>query len=240
VTTSSWRTASDVDTARVAGPNGRAAAAGGVPPGPVAPRRRLSGPRLLLGVLLLLGGALVGTAVAAQVDTRVPVLAAARPVAAGQTITDADLKTVRVAAESDAGTMPASERGSVVGRAAALPLAEGSLLSQRQVGALAWPAKGESVMAVAVKPGRAPSGLAAGAKVTVLVVPTSGGPAGSAGAAPSNSAQVVQARATVVSVEAAADQSGVTVVSLLLGETAAVRVASATGDVSLVQLGVGG
>ncbi|MEV6932106.1 hypothetical protein AB0M46_47515, partial [Dactylosporangium sp. NPDC051485] len=56
--------------------------------GPVL-RRRVSVPRVLLGVLLILGCALAGAAVANRIDTRLPVLATTRAVAVGQTISDA-------------------------------------------------------------------------------------------------------------------------------------------------------
>jgi hypothetical protein len=94
------------------------------------------------------------------------------------------------------------------------------------------------VIAVAVKPGHAPSGLTAGSRVSVLVLPSLGqaGTVGGGGSA----AAVVQAAATVVSVEQAGDQSGTSVVSLLLAAGDATRVASTTGDASLVQLGAGG
>ncbi len=89
-----------------------------------------------------------------------------------------------------------------------------------------------------VKPGRLPSGLPAGARVTVLVVPTgTPGGAGGAGGGQGGQPQVEKATATVVSVEAAADQSGATVVTLVLSAADATRIASAGGDVALVRLG---
>ena len=88
-----------------------------------------------------------------------------------------------------------------------------------------------------VKPGRLPSGLPAGAHVTVLVVAT-GTPGGVTGSSSSGGQpQVEKATATVVSVEPAADQSGTTVVTLVLSAGDATRVASASGDVVLVRLG---
>jgi len=121
---------------------------------------------------------------------------------------------------------------------AAVPLVAGTLLSPAQFGGPVWPGPGEGVIAVPVKPGRLPSGLTAGAHVTVLVVPT-GTPGGVTGTGPGQGGQppVEKAPATVVSVDAAADQSGTTVVTLVLSAADATRVASAAGDVALVQLG---
>jgi hypothetical protein len=205
--------------------------------GPVL-RRRISMRRVLLAVGLVLACALAGVIVAKRVDTRVPVLAAAHAISAGQTVTAADVTTVRVAAEAGVATVPASQLSTVVGRVAAVPLVAGTLLSPAQLGGPVWPGSGEAVIAVPVKPGRLPSGLSAGAHVAVLVVP-SGAPGGVTGPGPGQGgqSQVEKATATVVSVEAAADQSGATVVTLVLSATDATRVAAASGDVALVRLG---
>jgi hypothetical protein len=205
----------------------------GAPAGPVI-RRRISVPRVLLSALLILGLALAGAVVANQVDTRVPVLAAAHDIAAGQTITDADLVVVRVAAESGVATLPDAQRTTVAGQRAAMPVAAGTLLHAGLLGNVEWPAAGQSAIAVAVKPGHAPTGLTAGSPVTVLIVPA----AGAAGDAPAGG-PAVQARATVVSVEQAGDQSGQQIVSLLLAGNDATKVASAAGEARLIQLGAG-
>ena len=219
---------------RSAPPDSRAA---GRSAGPVL-RRRVSMRRVLLAVGLVLACALAGVIVAKRVDTRVPVLAAAHAISAGQTVTAADITTVKVAAEAGVATVPASQLSTVVGRVAAVPLVAGTLLSPAQFSGPVWPGPGEAVIAVPVKPGRLPSGLPAGAKVTVLVVPsgTPGGVTGTGGGQ-GGQPQVEKATATVVSVEAAADQSGATVVTLVLSATDATRVAAASGDVALVRLG---
>ncbi|MBG0569008.1 SAF domain-containing protein [Actinoplanes aureus] len=206
----------------------------GAPAGPVI-RRRISVPRVLLGAVLILGLALAGAIVANRVDTRVPVLAVARDIAAGQTITDADLTVVRIAAEAGVATVPEAQRTTVAGRTASMPVAAGTLLHEGLLGEVVFPAAGQAVIALGVKPGHAPSGLAAGTKVTVLIVPT----AGAAGGVATSAGPVVHAKATVVSVEQAADQSGQQVVSLLLASADATKVASTVGEPSLIQLGAG-
>jgi hypothetical protein len=221
--------------ARPAPAQGRGAGHGSA--GPVL-RRRVSKARLLLAVGLVLACALAGVIVAQRVDLRVPVLAAARAIAAGQTVTADDVTTVKVAVEAGVATVPASQLSTVVGRLAAVPLVAGTLLSPNQFGGPVWPGQGEAVIAVPVKPGRLPSGLPPGARVTVLAVPTGtpGGVTGTGGGQ-GGQLQVEKATATVVSVEAAADQSGTTVVTLVLSAADATRVASASGDVALVRLG---
>jgi hypothetical protein len=225
--------------------------------GPVM-RRGVSFPRLLFGVLLVLGCALAGAMVVRRVDTRVAVLATARQVGAGQVLTDADLTVVRVAAGSGLATVPDSRRDEVLGRTAVLPLLPGSLLSPGQVGQVAWPPAGQSVVALAVKAGHAPNGLTAGLRVTVLIVSTSTSTGSGSGttSTPATSttsaasatggvsggedvSRVVRADATVVAIREGSDQSGTTLVSLLLVAADAIRVACAPGDAALVQLGVG-
>lgn len=213
---------------------GTMSANGAVPTPPRGPvlRRRVSPLRILLAVLLILGFALAGAVVANRIDTRLPVLATAHAIDAGQLITDADLTVVRVAADSTVRTVPEADRGSVVGKTAAVPLVAGALLSPAQLGAAAWPPAGQSLVAVGVKSGRLPSGVAAGSHVLVLIVPTS------TNAGTGSTPQVVQAEATVWSLEEAKDQSGDTAVSLLIADADGRRLASAVGDVTLVQLGV--
>jgi len=178
---------------------------------------------------------LAGVIVAQRVDIRVPVLAAAHAISAGQVVTADDVTTVKVAAEAGVATVPASQISTVVGQVAAVPLVAGTLLSAAQFAGAVWPGSGEAVIAVPVKPGRLPSGLPAGARVTVLVVPT--GTPGGAGGGQGGQPQVEKATATVVSAEPATDQSGTTVVTLVLSAADATRIASTGGDVALVRLG---
>jgi hypothetical protein len=209
--------------------------ANGVTPAPRGPvlRRRISALRSLLAVVSILGFALAGAVVADRIDTRLPVLVTVHAIDAGQVITDADLAVARVAADSTVTTVPQTDRGSVVGRTAAVPLVAGALLSPAQLGAAAWPPAGQSVMAVGVKPGRLPSGVTSGSHVLVLIVPTP------TAAGTASTPQVLQAEATVWSLDEAKDQSGDTAVSLLIAAADGRRLAAVVGDVTLVQLGVG-
>jgi SAF domain-containing protein len=200
--------------------------------------------RLLTGVLLVLLLALAGVVAAVRVDTRVPVLAAATTIGAGQVLTVFDVTVVKVAADAGLATIPAGQASTVLGRVAAVPLVAGTLLSPAQFGGPVWPGAGQAVIAVPVKPGRLPSRLGAGAKVSVLVVPATTpatAPAGAAEAAGGcgggPQVPVAQATATVVSVQPAPDQSGAAVVTLLLGAGDGARIACAAGDVALMQVG---
>lgn len=208
---------------------------------PAWPGRRNSR-RMILGAFLVLATVVVFWQTDLRVNADQSYLSVARPVPAGQVITDADLRVVRVANASGLALMPAAQRSQVVGRSAVVPLAAGSLLTSEQVGPVAWPPAGQAVIALPVKPGRAPAGLAAGARVVVLVVPpaTAGGqpvPQPGSSSAPNGTAGVRRGVATVVSVDASEDQVGSQLVTLLLAADTAEAVASAPGDVSLVQLG---
>lgn len=198
---------------------------------PVGLKRRRSTPHMLLGVILVLVCAIAFAITGLRVDPRGPVLILARAVPAGHILTNADLAVVRIVPDSTLATVPESQRSAVVGHAVRLPLAANSLLSLNVLGPAAWPPPGQSVIAVAVKDGRAPADLTAGARVLVLVVP-----ANSAGSTGSAGPTIPQAHATVVAV-GAGDTNGTTVVSLLLTSANAVRIAGAPGEAALVVQG---
>ena len=187
-------------------------------------RRRRSLPRMIFGALAAVLGALVFAVVGLRADPGVDVLAVARPVAAGAQIVDADLRVVHIVADPALRVFPASQRSSVVGQIAAVPLAPGSLVTAEQLGAVTDPPPGQSVIAVGVKTGRAPAGLPVGASVLVLVVAQGNG---------GGEATPLQAPAVVRAVDPT-DSAGITVVTLQMSAESAVRIASATGDVALV------
>jgi SAF domain len=193
-------------------------------PGLVAARgtpRRRSVPRMLLGGLAVVLGAVVFAVVGLRTDPGVDVLVVARPVTAGEPVVDADLRVVHIVPDPALAVFASTQRSSVVGRVAAVPLVPGSLLTAGQLGTAADPPPGQSLVAVGVKAGRAPTGVAPGALVLVLVT-QDGQPS-----------STVRAPAVVRAVEPP-DAAGVTVVSLQLADPLAVRIAAASGDVALV------
>lgn len=203
----------------------------GPPPPPMRRTGRRSGKRVAAGVLLVV----VTVVVFWQVDLRrhadESFLATARPIAAGQTITAADLTVVRVGNASGLALLAGSARDQIVGRTATGPIPAGTLVTSAQVGPAAWPPAGQAVIAVAVKPGRAPAGLTPGTTVVVLVVPTAGQNQDD------KDRNAKKATAMVVSVATGTDQTGTQAVTLLLAADSAEQIASTAGDVSLVQVG---
>jgi hypothetical protein len=203
-----------------------------VPRLPVRPRRRV--PHLLLGVLLITVCALVFAVLALRAGGRATVLAVARPVGAGQAITAADLRVVRVAADPGVAVMPAAAAGQVIGRTTAVPLTPGVLLSPDQLGPASFPDAGQAVIGLLVSDGQYPPGLAPGARVAVVLTPE---PGVTIPITPVNRL----GDGLVVSVHPAADPIGGTRVGLVLPTGDALTVAGAgTGRVVLVALPSGG
>ena len=89
--------------ARPAGARGR----------PAARRRQL--PLVVVGVLLVIGGALAFADASLHLGSREEVLVVSEPLAAGQVITSSDLETVRVSTGTGLQVVPAGEEASVVG-----------------------------------------------------------------------------------------------------------------------------
>ncbi|MFC0531354.1 SAF domain-containing protein [Phytohabitans kaempferiae] len=194
-------------------------AAPAAPAGPLL-RRQVNVPRVLVAAVLIVGFAVAGAVLAGRIDARIPMLALARAVPAGQVLTDGDLRVVQVATDAALDAISDDDRATAVGQPAAVPLAAGTLLSRAHLGAGQWPPAGQAIVAALLKPGAAPPGLTAGSQVLPLVAATD--------AADLPQVTPPAAPAVVVSVQAAADQSGDTVVSLLLPVADAARVAAAT------------
>jgi hypothetical protein len=167
-----------------------------------------------------------------RAGSREPVLALARPVAAGQVITASDLRVVDVSAAGPVSLVPAWRQAQVAGRTATAGLPAGSLLAAGDVGAPS-PGRGQAWLGVALLPGRYPPDLAPGQHVGVLAAPAPGvrAPARVAG------------YGVVLSVTAAPapDTAGQMVVELDLPRdvVSQVTAAAAAGRVSLAVIAAG-
>ena len=215
--------------------------AGLQPPGQ-GPRRgrRRSVPLAAGGVVLVVVCALVFAEGFLQAGNRQPVLALARPVAAGQVITAADLETVRVSAAGPVSLVPASRQGEVAGSTAAVSMPAGTLLAGSDIGTPP-PARGQVRLGVAVKPGQYPPDLAAGQDVDVLATPASG-TTGSSSSGPGAALPVGQAVVLSVSSASASSATGETVVELQVSQDAMPQVAAANaaGQIALAAIPAGG
>ncbi len=193
----------------------------------------------MVGVLLVLGCALAFTDASLHLGSREEVLVVAQPVAAGQVLTGADVRTARVSTGSGLDVVLAGDEATVVGRRAAVALVAGSLLTTSEVGSAPPLGSGFDVVAVGLKPGAYPPELAPGDRVQIVPV-TSSTSAGTGTAITTSGAPV---GATVLSVEAASASANTpTVFSLQVSTGDADEVASlaAAGQASLVEIGAGG
>jgi SAF domain-containing protein len=178
-------------------------------------------PLLGVGVVLVVVGALGSAALRSTAAERVPVLVVARPVTAGSVVTDADLRETELSPAPGVATVPAAERKKIVGRRAAAPLAEGTVLAESQLASGARLASGEALVPLSLARGRVPAEVGPGDRVAVMVsgatTPQGEGSAGSG----------VLAEGRVLSVRP--DASDATVVSLVVDEKAAAVVMAAAG-----------
>jgi hypothetical protein len=189
---------------------------------------------VVVGVLLVIGGALAFSDASLHLGSREEVLVVSAPLAAGQVITSSDLETVRVSTGTGLQVVPAGAEASVVGRPVAVPLVAGSLLTRAEVGSTAPVASGSDVVAVGLKAGQYPPDLAPGDRVQVVPVtsPSSSSltPAGS------------PVSATVLAVDvASAESDSPTVFSLQVSRRDADEVAAlaAANEASLIQVASG-
>jgi hypothetical protein len=163
------------------------------------------------------------------------VLVAARPIRAGQTIGSSDVRAAELASSTVSG-IGVSDRGRVLGRAAAFDVAPGQPLVAADVGGAPGPTAGEAIVGVALAPGRLPDRLSVGDSVVVVSTPAAG-PGGSAsgGDQAAGSASGELARARVFAVSSSPDGSRVDV-SLVVpaGSADAVAAAAAVSGVSVV------
>jgi hypothetical protein len=221
--------------------NGRATLAHGGASGarPGGTRRHRQLPLVVVGVLLVIGGALAFADASLHLGSKEQVLVVSRPLAAGQVVQSSDLDSVRVSTGSGLEVIPASDEASVLGRPASLPLVAGALLTRAEVGATAPVAAGSDLVAVGLKAGQYPPDLGPGDRVLVVPVTSSLG-TGNGGTGSATSGTPVSA--TVVAVDvASAESDAPTVFSLQVAEKQADKVAAlASGnEASLIQIGSG-
>jgi len=190
-------------------------------------------------LVVLLGGLLAFTA-GQMLTARNEVLAVARDVQVGSTITADDLTTVGVIADPNLSPIPASQLPDVVGKIAQVPLVRGGLLTETQVGTGSGLAAGELLVALPLKDGQFPArGLVSGEHV--LIVPTPGTTAVTTEIGPAaGKAQSVEA--TVAEVGQTDPTTQLTVVDVRVRDADGPTVAqlASTGNLALILLPTGG
>ena len=206
----------------------RAHSSDGQPTRPLAdvrpPGRRVRTPELAIGVLVTVAFALGAVLWHLSAVEKVPALVAASPLERGEMIDASDVRVAYVSSDNTLARLNDSELDRVVGRAALVDLAEGTLLSTSLVADVPAVDTGDGVVGLSLDPGAYPSrGLAPGDRVHVVRTEE----VADLDAEPT----VVARSATVFDVEElASDQL---LVSVLTSEADAEAVAAAAGAVGL-------
>lgn len=153
-----------------------------------APQRRKRRPAVLaLGVALIAAGGVGGAALYLTTGQRVPVLALAHDVPAGQPLTADDLTQVRISL--DPALHPLSADSHVLDMRATTDLKAGQLLTAGDLTNDPLVQAGQEVLGVSAKPPQLPaSGLTAGTWVVLVYTPSAEGNGTGTGAVPLPSA----------------------------------------------------
>jgi hypothetical protein len=154
------------------------AAVNGLARAPVLPppRRRRRPALLALAVTMVILGALGAAYLATSLGQTSSVLAVAREVPWGQTVTAADLVEARVSADPALEPIPYGDRDRVIGLVAATTLTPGSLLTRDALTDQRLPAPGQQLVGVGVSAVQLPA-TALRPGDDVLLVPVAAGTA---------------------------------------------------------------
>jgi len=193
-----------------------------------APKLRRRPMLLAASVAAVCLGALLGVWAWTSTSNTHEVVAVRRTITRGETIGQGDLLTVQVGLDPGLRTIPGDRLATLVGKRAAMDMAAGSLVTGEEVTAKVLPARGQSVVGVALPPSLMPGeALVAGDRVRIVATP---GQQGEVGQGPP-----AAITATVVGLYPNGE-NGQTVVAVQVPQERAAELAarSATGKVALV------
>ena len=140
------------------------------------PRRRRRPALLALALALVVLGALGAAYLATSLGQTSPVIAMARQVPWGQTITAADLVEARVSSDPALAPIPYADRDQVIGMVAATTLTAGSLLTREALTEEPLPPPGQQLVGVGVTAVQLPTTqLRPGDEVLLVPGASSGG-----------------------------------------------------------------
>ncbi|NGO75759.1 hypothetical protein G6045_08740 [Streptomyces sp. YC504] len=181
----------------------------------VAPRSKLL--KAMAGVLVMVLGILIAIMAVNRAGDRVPVVALATDVPAGEQIEASDLVVASIAEDPALSPIPGAERASLEGRRAAVDLRKGSLLTRSQLQTGNALGDDRQIVGIELKRGTAPRDvLRPGDAVLAVVLPPQGAAQGAK--QEDTDASPVQVGATVLSV-GATDASGAVVVNVAVAAT---------------------
>jgi len=139
-----------------------------------APRRRLS-PELLVGLVLIVGGALAGFTLFERSSDTFTVVGAARNLPRGTVLSRDDLIALDVGYVPNNGVIRAGDASNAVGRRLLADVPEGAPIAPYALAEPSVLGANEALIPVALDPGFVPAGLAAGDLVrAVISFPNSG------------------------------------------------------------------
>ncbi|WP_203338627.1 SAF domain-containing protein [Nocardioides limicola] len=178
--------------------------------------------RVLAALLLVIATGLAVAVVVMRAGDKVEVIAVAQPVAKGQVITQSDLQARSVAGVE--GAIGVGQAREVVGKTAAVDLVPGQLMLPSMITDQVVPGPGEALVGLALDPSRVPAaGLAPGDVVALVATPaTANTDAGAELDAPT----VLAARAIVYGIDGQALSGGQQLLTVVVTEGEAARVAA--------------
>ncbi|MGW2748437.1 SAF domain-containing protein [Streptomyces sp. NPDC001450] len=194
-----------------------------------------------LAVALIAAGGGGGLLAYQATGERSPVLAVAHEVQAGDVIKDSDLVEASVSLDPALKPIPASQRGQVVGKRAAVALVPGALLSKGQVTTRTLVKPGERLVGIGLKQTQMPATrLSPGDKVLVVSTPSDGSQSTTGNDKNSSSPKSIQARVVRVGERQQNTNEQVVDVAVPEQDGPALAAQAATGDVALVVDAPGG
>ena len=194
---------------------------------------------IVLAALLVVGCGLAVATLVTNAGQQQSVLAVGAAVTKGHVLERADLTSQSVAGLPDA--ILVEDVDDVVGKSATVDLVPGQVLTEAMVSSAMTPGEGQAVVGLALDPTRAPSaGLDAGDVVDVIAIPDTQGGA-KADQAGLDVPTVLASRATVFEVEGSTLDGGQLLVTLVVEDADAAKVAaySTTGRVAIVEIPAG-
>lgn len=179
---------------------------------------------IVLAALLVLGFGLATAYLVTRAGDKVSVLVVGTEVPKGHVVQREDLVSQSVSGV--AGAIPVDQVNDVVGHTATVDLVEGQILTHSMVTSAPTPGEGQALVGLSLDPTRVPSaGLDAGDVVDVIAV-SGGEQGGKPNQADLDAPTVLSAGATVYSIEGMATDGGQMLLTLLVDEADANKVAS--------------
>ena len=161
----------DQPTDEVVGGHAKRARFGRVRTKDRATARRLRPPELILGVVLIVGGAFVSTTLAKSRTQLVQVLGVARSINKGEALNPSDLRSISIERSLASSFIPLDGAKEIVGRLSLSAVSAGSPIVEGMFANFPPLLENEAIIPLRLEIGDVPQGLAAGDSVRIAYVP---------------------------------------------------------------------